>query len=116
MAVEIAVVPVGPVVRGGLLEDELPGETLGPALLHPQREGEGAGEGAGEAFPPVHEIIIQIIERIPLPADLSKKAASIVRELDGGVSAREIADVVQAALSGQRYGYLIKDGEQYQII
>lgn len=33
-----------------------------------------------------------------------------------GVSAREIADVVQAALSGQRYGYFIKDGEQYEII
>lgn len=33
-----------------------------------------------------------------------------------GVTAREIADVVQAALSGQRYGYFIKDGEQYEII
>lgn len=33
-----------------------------------------------------------------------------------GVTAREIADVVQAALSGQRYGYFLKDGKQYQII
>jgi multidrug efflux pump len=33
-----------------------------------------------------------------------------------GVSALQIADVVQASLSGQRYGYFIKDGEQYEII
>ena len=33
-----------------------------------------------------------------------------------GVSAREVADVVQASLSGQRYGYFLKDGEQYEII
>jgi len=33
-----------------------------------------------------------------------------------GVSAREIVDVVQASLSGQRYGYFLKDGEQYEII
>ena len=33
-----------------------------------------------------------------------------------GVSTREIVDVVQASLSGQRYGYFIKDGEQYEII
>ena len=33
-----------------------------------------------------------------------------------GVSALQIADVVQASLSGQRYGYFLKDGEQYQII
>ncbi len=33
-----------------------------------------------------------------------------------GVSALEIVDVVQASLSGQRYGYFIKDGEQYEII
>lgn len=33
-----------------------------------------------------------------------------------GVSTREIVDVVQASLSGQRYGYFLKDGEQYEII
>jgi multidrug efflux pump len=33
-----------------------------------------------------------------------------------GVSALEIVDVVQASLSGQRYGYFLKDGEQYEII
>ncbi|HKK22113.1 MAG TPA: efflux RND transporter permease subunit, partial [Pseudohaliea sp.] len=30
--------------------------------------------------------------------------------------AREIADVVQASLSGQRYGYFLKEGQQYEII
>jgi multidrug efflux pump len=33
-----------------------------------------------------------------------------------GVSAREIVDVVQASLSGQRYGYFLRDGEQFEII
>jgi multidrug efflux pump len=33
-----------------------------------------------------------------------------------GVSVRQIADVVQASFSGQRYGYFLKDGEQYEII
>lgn len=33
-----------------------------------------------------------------------------------GVSTRAIVDTVQASLSGQRYGYFLKDGEQYEII
>ncbi len=33
-----------------------------------------------------------------------------------GVSVREIAQTLQLTLSGQRYGYFIKDGKQYQII
>ncbi len=33
-----------------------------------------------------------------------------------GVSARAIAETVQAALSGQRYGYFLKDNQQYQVI
>ncbi len=33
-----------------------------------------------------------------------------------GVSTLEIVDMVQASLSGQRYGYFLRDGEQYEII
>ncbi len=33
-----------------------------------------------------------------------------------GVSVRDIAEVVQASFSGQRFGFFIKDGEQYEII
>jgi len=33
-----------------------------------------------------------------------------------GVSVTDIAQTLQLALSGQRYGYFIKDGKQYQII
>ncbi len=33
-----------------------------------------------------------------------------------GVSTREIADIVQASFSGQRFGYFLRDGEQYEII
>ena len=33
-----------------------------------------------------------------------------------GISARAIAETVQAAMSGQRFGYFLKDNQQYQII
>ncbi|MFD2514461.1 efflux RND transporter permease subunit [Pontibacter locisalis] len=33
-----------------------------------------------------------------------------------GVSVRDVAQTLQAGLSGQRFGYFIKDGKQYQII
>ncbi|OWP63357.1 acriflavin resistance protein [Hymenobacter amundsenii] len=33
-----------------------------------------------------------------------------------GVSVQDISQTLQAGLSGQRYGYFIKDGKQYQII
>jgi len=33
-----------------------------------------------------------------------------------GVSVREVAQTLQLAFSGQRYGYFIKDGKQYQVI
>jgi multidrug efflux pump len=33
-----------------------------------------------------------------------------------GVSVRNVAETLQLALSGQRYGYFIKDGRQYQVI
>ncbi|MEQ8517070.1 MAG: efflux RND transporter permease subunit, partial [Chromatocurvus sp.] len=33
-----------------------------------------------------------------------------------GVDVEEIADVVQASLSGQRYGYFLREGEQFEII
>lgn len=33
-----------------------------------------------------------------------------------GVDVAQIADVVQASLSGQRYGYFLRDGEQFEII
>jgi len=36
------------------------------------------------------------------------------REL--GVSAADIASVIQAGLSGQRFGYITRDGKQYQVI
>jgi multidrug efflux pump len=38
------------------------------------------------------------------------------RARDLGVSTMDIARTIQAAFSGQRFGYFIKDGKQYQII
>jgi multidrug efflux pump len=33
-----------------------------------------------------------------------------------GVSVRDVAQTLQLALSGQRYGYFLKDGKQYQVL
>ena len=38
------------------------------------------------------------------------------RARDLGVSTIDIAQTIQAAFSGQRFGYFIKDGKQYQVI
>ncbi len=38
------------------------------------------------------------------------------RARDIGVSTMDIAQTIQAAFSGQRFGYFIKDGKQYQVI
>lgn len=38
------------------------------------------------------------------------------RSRDLGVSTMDIARTIQAAFSGQRFGYFIKDGKQYQVI
>ena len=38
------------------------------------------------------------------------------RARDLGVSTIEIAQTIQSAFSGQRFGYFIKDGKQYQVI
>ncbi len=38
------------------------------------------------------------------------------RARDIGVSTMDIAQTIQAAFSGQRFGFFIKDGKQYQVI
>ncbi|KGE05163.1 efflux RND transporter permease subunit [Pseudohaliea rubra] len=77
----------------------------------------------------VREIIPTFLERAQarpefsfVQVDLKFSQPELVLDIDRdraeafGVSTREIADVVQASLSGQRYGYFLKDGEQYEII
>jgi multidrug efflux pump len=54
--------------------------------------------------------------------DLKFNKPELVIEIDRdraqtlGVSVRDIAQTLQLALSGQRYGYFLKDGKQYQVI
>ena len=77
----------------------------------------------------VREIIPTFLQRAQarpefsfVQVDLKFSQPELTMEIDRaraeaiGVSTREIVDVVQASLSGQRYGYFIKDGEQYEII
>ena len=45
-----------------------------------------------------------------------KLAIDRSRARDLGVSTIDIAQTIQAAFSGQRFGYFIKDGKQYQVI
>ncbi|TCO77089.1 efflux RND transporter permease subunit [Chromatocurvus halotolerans] len=46
-----------------------------------------------------------------LVLDIDRERADAI-----GVDVAQIADVVQASLSGQRYGYFLRDGEQFEII
>ncbi|QIB65187.1 efflux RND transporter permease subunit [Kineobactrum salinum] len=77
----------------------------------------------------VREIIPRFLERARqhpafsfVDVDLVFNQPELVLDIDRdradalGVSAREITDVVQASFSGQRFGYFLREGEQYEII
>lgn len=46
-----------------------------------------------------------------LRVDINREKAQAM-----GVSVRDVAQTLQAGLSGQRFGYFIKDGKQYQVL
>ncbi|HAN69109.1 MAG TPA: acriflavin resistance protein [Halieaceae bacterium] len=77
----------------------------------------------------VREVIPRFLERAQqhpafsyVDVNLKFNQPELVLEIDRdraeaiGVNTREIADIVQASFSGQRFGYFLKDGEQYEII
>lgn len=51
---------------------------------------EARGLDSGEPPPPVHEIIIRILERIPLPKDMMGRVTEIVKQLEGGLPSRMV--------------------------
>jgi multidrug efflux pump len=77
----------------------------------------------------VKDIIPEFLERARnnpafsfVEVDLQFNQPELVLDIDRdradalGVSTVAIADIVQASLSGQRYGYFLRDGEQFEII
>ncbi|MCB0724166.1 MAG: efflux RND transporter permease subunit [Ignavibacteriae bacterium] len=51
------------------------------------------------------------INKPEIKVEINRDKASVL-----GVSVQDISKTLQAALGGQRYGYFIKDGKQYQVI
>lgn len=51
---------------------------------------EAKGLEPGETPPPVNEIIIRILERIPLPKDMMGRVGELVKQLEGGLPGRMI--------------------------
>jgi len=77
----------------------------------------------------VKDVIPEFLERARnnpafsfVEVDLQFNQPELVLDIDRdradalGVTTVAIADIVQASLSGQRYGYFLRDGEQFEII
>jgi multidrug efflux pump len=77
----------------------------------------------------LRQVIPQFLERARnhpafsfVEVDMLFNQPELVLDIDrdraeaSGVAVGQIADVVQASLSGQRYGYFLRDGEQFEII
>ena len=51
---------------------------------------EARGPDAGEPPPPINEIIIRILERLPLPKDMMGRVGETIKQLEGGLSTRMV--------------------------
>jgi diguanylate cyclase len=52
--------------------------------------------GLGESLPAVHEILIQVIERLPLPPGMSEATLELIGRLERGVAPDELPDAIDA--------------------
>ncbi|MDX5420451.1 MAG: efflux RND transporter permease subunit, partial [Hymenobacteraceae bacterium] len=116
----------------------LTGQLTGARAFPSGDKGLGGGRGAGQPVQFVvqspdgsklREIVPQIMDlarqdptfgfvdvnlkfnKPELRVDINREKAQAM-----GVSVRDVAQTLQAGLSGQRFGYFIKDGKQYQVI
>ncbi|MEM6792772.1 MAG: efflux RND transporter permease subunit [Acidobacteriota bacterium] len=80
-------------------------------------------------FERLREVLPEFLERargsevlVGVSANLKFNKPEVLIEIDRarardlGVSARDLGETLSAALSGQRFGYFLKEGEQYQVI
>lgn len=80
-------------LRSGLDLEDLDArlDTLKGRVL---RETRWAEPGAG--LPPVHHILIHLVERLPLPPELSEAAVSLVEGLESGIAPDALPDAIDA--------------------
>lgn len=48
------------------------------------------------SLPPVHQILIHLVERLPLPPELSEAAVALVEELEAGIAPDGLPDAIDA--------------------
>jgi len=52
-----------------------------------------------EALPPVHQILIQVVERLPLPPELSEDAVGLIERLEAGIAPDDLPDAIDSVAS-----------------
>lgn len=80
-------------LKGGLSFEELEQfvEALKERVL---RETRWAEEAAG--LPPLHQILIHVVERLPLPPELAERALEVIATLEAGVTPDGLPDAIDA--------------------
>ncbi len=83
-------------LKGGLdlatLEARL--EDLKTRVLRERRWADGAPD-----FPPIHQILIHLVERLPLPPELSEAVLAVVEGLEPGIPPDGLPDAIEAVTS-----------------
>ena len=78
-------------LRSGLdlAEVEAKVEALRERLLQETRWADDTRE-----LPPVHEVLVHLVERLPLPAELAPDAVAVIADLEAGVAPDELPDAI----------------------
>jgi diguanylate cyclase len=58
--------------------------------------GESPDRSPGAQFPPVHLILIHLVERLPLPPEVSEAALQVVESLEAGLGPEGLASAIEA--------------------
>ncbi len=73
----------------GAVEEAL--EKLRDRVLRETRWADGSAE-----LPPVHEVLIHLVERLPIPPDLAQEALAVVERLEPGISPDDLPEAIEA--------------------
>ncbi|GAB4276788.1 MAG: hypothetical protein Kow0092_32570 [Deferrisomatales bacterium] len=81
-------------------------ETIKRRMLEESRWAERS-----EGFPPVHEILIHVVERLPLPPDMAEEALAVVERFEPGLAPEQLPDAIDA-VAGLVYGVRVRMREE----
>ncbi len=66
-------------------------EKLRDRVLRETRWADGSAE-----LPPVHEVLIHLVERLPIPPDLAQEAVAVVERMEPGISPDDLPEAIEA--------------------